>query len=448
MSIGSMKKLLLIQPPSPFLLIEKWLIPNQLFYLREFLVSQGVGGIDILNLSGVKNFLKKIPLNYEYYGISFFTPQFKIASDISAYIKENSKGVIIGGGHHVTALPEESLEKSSLDVVVRGEGEQSLLQIITGQKLSQIDGITYRNDNGAIKNNPERKLIQNIDNLPFPNYDSVNFEEYPGMKTNGNHSKFQMSLMTSRGCPYSCAFCASRKFWRQKARFNSSGYVIAALDYLRSLGINQFRFDDDNFDLKLSRLERICADLRKHKSVWTCMMRSENVTKEKIQLMKHSGCSWIALGVETGSNKLLRFINKSETVENHKQACKIISKAGINVLAYLMVGLPGETQETVNKTVDFIKTQPVDKYTTSMFVPFPGTEIWENPDAYHFKFDPDPYYENFTLLSKEKMTPSVSKNYEKIAKFHKQVMDACKDKNTIHHSFDLANRLKPTLNKP
>ncbi len=429
--MNSERNVLLIQLPSPYLLIEKWIIPNQLCYLREYLVKMGADDVEILNLAGEEKYLDKIPLNFKYYCLSFFTPQFGIAVEISDYIKKKSNGIIIAGGHHVTALPEESLKKTSIDIVVRGEGEKTLFEIVSGKDISAIQGITYKDEEkGRITSNERRELSRDIDDFDF--------DKYPGMIIDEPHSKYQMSLITSRGCPFSCAFCDSRKFWKQSVRFNSVDYVIDALEYLRSLGINDFRFEDDNFDLKYNRLEGVCQNLRKNKTKWSCMMRSENVTEDKIELMKQSGCVRIAIGVESASDKILKLISKKETVETHKKACKIISEAGIKIHAFLMAGLPGETQETVNETLKFIKTQPVDSYVISTFVPFPGTDIWNDPQTYQYEFDKDGYFDNFTLLSKNKMTPSVSKSSGKIAVYHKQLFDACAEKNTVVRSFNIA----------
>jgi len=248
--------------------------------------------------------------------------------------------------------------------------------------------------------------------------------------------------MTSRGCPKKCAFCSSSNFWEKKVRFHSAEYVIENIGYLFKKGVNDFNFVDDNFAFKFSRLEKICGKLESLGSKWSCTIRSDFVNSEIANLMKKTGCRQVSLGIETGSNRLLEHINKGETVEDHKKAVYILKKAGLKVLGFLMVGLPTENKKDLDATVRFIKEQPVDYYTISTFVPYPGTPIWYNPKNFGYSFRRNISYDKYCSLGKEVELESICEDYKKINKHRKVLMTALRSKCTNLKSFQIANVLK------
>jgi radical SAM superfamily enzyme YgiQ (UPF0313 family) len=431
-----MKKIVLIQPPSPYLLIEKWDLPLSLLYLRGYLKKQK-HSVTIINLAGVKDFTKEIPLDADIYGLTIFTPQHPIAVEIAKYLKKHTKALLVAGGNHVTAIPQEFLEGTDFDVVVRGEGEITLSEICDDCAFEKIKGISYKKG-GAIIHNPDREFIENIDIIPYPTFEGINLEEYGRVFINQPHSKYSVDIMTSRGCPRACAFCASAHFWKRKVRFHSAEYVIEYLDYLNKIGINDFTIADDNFILNFPRLEKICKKLKSANSIWICTTRSDSITTEIAHILKKSGCTKVLLGIETGSDKLLKLINKQTTVEQHKNAIAILKKMGFIILGFLMVGLPGEDEEAINDTIRFIHEQPVDYYTISTFVPYPGTPIWNHPEKYGYRFDRNIPYSAYCSLSKELHIKSVSSEYQKVNKHREMLITALKDKCTNLKSFQRA----------
>ncbi len=435
------KKIVLIQLPSPYLLVENWITPMHLYYLQAYLKKMGFRNVLVVNLAGKDNYKQLIPPDCDYYGMSVFTPQYSMAKEISAYIKNNFKGTIIAGGHHITALPKESLKGSDIDIAVIGEGEHTLFDLASQKPLSEIPGIAYKENSKILINQP-RGFEPNIDNFPFPDMSQINLQEYHGMVLDKDKKIFEMSLITSRGCPFNCAFCVNKRFWKQTVRFHSAEYVIEALDILHERGINNFRFVDDNFDLNKPRLWKILEHLKKLNSKWNCSMRSRNVTDETISAMKESGLTEVSLGIESGSDKILKIINKEEDVKDHIKAITTLKKYGIIARAFMMSGLPGEDQATVDETIKFIKEQPADFYTLFTFTPFPGTDVWEHPEQFNYPLDRVQSYDNYTILSKDKSNPSVSKDEEKLLGYRKQLLEACENKSTITRSLNIAENLE------
>ncbi len=428
-------KCVLIQPPSPYLLIEKWSLPLGLLYLKAFLEKQK-HRVEVVNLAGIRNYNEAIPLDADIYGVSIFTPQHQLAIEIGRFLKTTG-ALLVAGGHHVTAIPQEFLEGSDFDIVVRGEGEFILSDIVSGKDLKEINGISYKQGDKII-HNPDKDYHKNIDDIPIPDFDSINLDEYGSAYINQPHSKYRVDVMTSRGCPRNCAFCSSSHFWKRRVRFHSAEYVTEYLDFLYKRGINDFSFADDNFALGYSRLEKICRKLESLGSKWTCAMRSDSVTPELANMIKRCGCQRVSLGIESGSDKVLQLINKQTTVEDHKRAVSILKKTGLKVLGFLMVGLPGEDEEAINDTIHFIEEQPVDYYTISTLVPYPGTAIWSHPELYDYELDRDMPYGEYCSLSEDLHIRSVTENYKETDKHREMLIKALGNKCTNIRSFETA----------
>ncbi len=435
-----MKKILILLPPSPYLLIQKWDLPINLFYLTGFMRKNNFD-ITFKNLAGLDNYLDEIPFDYDIYGVSLFTPQHDIAIEIGNHIKKNTDALLIAGGHHVTYVPDEFLSNSKFDAVVRGEGEFTLLDICKGKPFEDIEGLSYK-FNGEIIHNPDRPFHKNIDEIPYPRFDDIDLNEYASVSIDQPHSKYSIDIMTSRGCPQKCAFCASCNFWKKKVRFQSAEYVIDYIDFLYNQGIKDFTFVDDNFLLKYDRLEKICNKLKSIDCKWACCSRSDSINERVAKLMSDAGCEKIALGVETASNKLLDHVNKNTTVEEHKNAVSILKEHDLTILCYIMVGLPGEDEEDIQATCDFLRYEPIDYYTISTFVPYPGTPLWENPEQYGISIDRDRPYSDYCSLSKDLNIKSVCDNIEQTNKHREMLIKAAPEKCTNLKSFKIAESLE------
>lgn len=275
------------------------------------------------------------------------------------------------GGVHATILPEEALEH--VDVVVKGEGELAMLDIVK-------EGIT----SGIVS----RPFIKNIDEVPMPARHLMDMEFYIHQKDklSGTHLYFVPprtrtgAILTSRGCPYRCIFCHNS--WRGlPIRFNSAERAISEIRHLiETYHIEAlFFFDDDIFAHK-PRLKKICQLMIENKFdiFWACQSRVDDIDLETLRLMKEAGCRQIGFGFESGSQRILNILKKdTTTVEQNKQAIELCKKAGITPWGTFMIGNPTETVEDVRMTQRFIKESGIASIGVHVTTPFPGTELWQ-----------------------------------------------------------------------
>ena len=434
------KKIILIHPPSPFLLIPKWTIPLTLLFLRAYLVKKKYD-VTIVDLADANDdYLKSIPLDGNIYGISLYTQQDHYAKAISFYLKNNTNATVVAGGHHATFTDMDFLKNSAYDVIVRGEGEIAFERVIRGDDFSQIPGITYRFGENIIRN-IDGPIVKDIDIYPFPIIEGINIKDYPGTYINQSHSIYRVGAIFSRGCVGKCAFCSSVNFWKRKVRFHSLEWIEQYISYLAHLGCRDIEILDDNFIIHRS-FEALCRLFKSFGFAWTCMGISRYINEEKAKLMALSGCKSVALGIESASNKLLKRIEKISTAQDHERAAQILHHHGIIVKGLLIVGLPGEDQEDIDLTINFIKKAPIDSYGFANFVPLPGTPVWNNPQKYGVKIDKTIPFSNYLLIGKEIEIKLVTGDEEKVQFHREQLLEAMGDKCTIHEAFKRYETLK------
>jgi len=313
----------------------------------------------------------------DYVGISMHTPKYGSAVKIAKIVKKYDPYIpVLVGGLHPTIEPIETLKEPFFDVAVIGEGEETIVELInvmdTGGELSSVKGICYK-ENKVVVQNPPRPLIEDIDAIPFPDFTLCHrFEEYP--------SEYFNRILTTRGCPFSCVYCMSPKLWRKKVRFRSPEKVFEEMKYrYQRFGIRFFKFNDDTFTLDCRRLEKLCALIVKGKMKikWGCDTRADKLNEDVLTMMKNAGCSHLNIGVESGSEKILGYIKKGESLEAIKKAFVLAKKMKINVLAYFMMGFPPETKEDILMSVEVMKEIRPDGVCWSLFTPYPGSEIYE-----------------------------------------------------------------------
>jgi anaerobic magnesium-protoporphyrin IX monomethyl ester cyclase len=272
---------------------------------------------------------------------TFAASAFKIAQLCKKY-KENLP--VIAGGPHCSIKPDE---------------------------VMNIKGITYRKD-GQLVNNPDREFIQNLDKLGLPARDML-------LNKDSYDSEDMGLLMTSRGCPYSCSYCATN-IWKRKIRYRSVDNVINEIKFVHDLyGTRQFTFKDDSFTISRNRVLEICDRLIKGNLDinWDCNTRVNLVDEELLRKMKQAGCNSIKVGIETGSERVLKLMNKETTLSQARHAAKLLKKSGIHWTAYFMMGLPTETKEDTYQTLRFLKELNPDFASLSVYEPFPGTDLFE-----------------------------------------------------------------------
>jgi anaerobic magnesium-protoporphyrin IX monomethyl ester cyclase len=317
----------------------------------------------------------------EMIGITAMSSVYHSAVQTATLLKAYLGRPIVIGGPHATVYPERVLAESPvIDCVVRGEGEETIGQLAraldgTGGNLAAIDGLTYRN-RSEIVSNPDRPLIRDLDSLPFPARHLFDLTRY-GLRTPGGQP--MVTIMSSRGCPYNCSYCFKGIVGRTY-RQRSPGNIIAELrQVIDQYDIRNFYFIDDLFTIDLRRLNALTEQLvaARLDIRWQCLGRVDRVDAEVLRKMYAAGCRRIHYGIESGNQQILDGVGKGIKLEQVRQAVRWTQEAGIEVKGYFMLGLPGDTEETLQQTIDLATELDLDETMFSLTTPFPGTRLWD-----------------------------------------------------------------------
>ena len=324
--------------------------------------------------------------NPDIMGFSVLLSTAKEAPKIAERVKaENPNITVVFGSHHSTFNADRILEKYPfVDIVVRGEGEYTSLEIARciekRGELDKVEGITFRK-NGKIVSTPDRALNKDVDALPFPDRDlaGIQYESAVfGVKINSR--KFT-TLLSSRGCPFNCSFCGIRKFTRRAWRPRSVENVMAELEYLQSEGYEQFLFADDNFTLDAKRVSRLCRSIKKAGMDidWLCDSRVDHVSYDMFREMANAGCRCLFFGIESANQRILDYYRKGITPEQSEKAVRKARKAGVDVIVgSFIVGAPDETRREVINTLQFANKLDLDVPDVNILGAHVGTDIWDD----------------------------------------------------------------------
>ncbi|MHA1250057.1 MAG: B12-binding domain-containing radical SAM protein [Candidatus Helarchaeota archaeon] len=356
-----------------------------------------------IGLAYLSSFLKKhnfsvkiIDMDAEKYGISKITDLIKIfkplmigisiTSDlifpisykVIKKIKKETNVPIVVGGVFPTNNPDFLIKKPEIDFLVRGEGEHTLLELINFYKnkigeLKKINGLSYK-INGVVYHNPPRELLKNLDDLPFPDWGEFDFKKYFISIAFKNPS---FAITASRGCPYRCIFCSTSVF--QYYRIRSPKNVVDEIEFLhKKYNVKDITFHDPTFNISPKWVINFCKELmkRKLKIKWRCLCRVDKIEDKMVHYMKSAGCYNIAFGIESSKDKFLNFLKKDFTIEQVKKAFKIVKKYKIEILAYFMYGIPGQTISDLRHNCRFIKEISPDYINILILNPVVGTELW------------------------------------------------------------------------
>lgn len=306
---------------------------------------------------------------------------------------------IVVGGVHASFCYKQIILEYGADIVVIGEGERTFPALCTAlgnqTSLQEVNGIAYIANHKVVVTNPV-EVIYNLDDLPKPDYSYARpFIERTGMGF----------IITSRGCPVRCTFCSTSSFWGQKVRMNSATRVVDEIEQLISeFGVKKIFFHDDTFNLGIARVLDICSEIQRRsiKVDWGCSCRVAPVSEEMITAMVDAGCRHICWGIESGSDVMLEKINKKISLSQIRKAYELSEKFSglMSTGAFTMVGNPGETNDTIRSTIDFLNTIPItDRPSTSILYILPGTHLYEQlssvgqiKDSDWIKYDTVPYY--------------------------------------------------------
>lgn len=342
---------LLINTPYPASEIPQ--IPMGLSYIAAVLEK---AGIEVQVMDFLVNDYSKSVLDIkiheftpELIGITSVTMNFPIASQILRDCKEIDSNVItIVGGPHASFTCEEIMrELPWIDVVVIGEGERTMLAIASGEKLEEIDGLAYRK-NGNFKRTDERGLIDQLDELPVPARHLFPVSQYlPANPKSG--------MITGRGCPFNCIFCVGHRMVGKKKRFRNPVLVVDEMEQILNLGFKGINIVDDLFTINKKHVYTICDEIKSRhlKFNWTCFARVDTVDKELLSIIADAGCNCICYGVETADLEMMKTLKKKITPREVEEAVHLTQGAGIEAMASFILGLPGETEETLLKTIKF-----------------------------------------------------------------------------------------------
>ncbi len=323
----------------------------------------------------------KIARDYEFLVLFTSTPGFPGDILLAKAIKQaNPKIKIAFVGPHVTVLPEKSLRDCpEIDFICRKEFDYSVVDYAKGKPLAEIPGVSYLQEDGKVVHNPDAPQLQDLDALPhvtevykrdlnIKNY-NVPFLLHP-----------YVSLYTTRGCPAQCTFCLwpqtlSGHPWRKR----STDDVAAEMAKAKQLWpeVKEFFFDDDTFNIQKARTIELCAKLKPLGLTWSCTSRV-TTDYETLKAMKEAGCRLLIVGYESGDPQILKNIKKGATVERARQFTKDCHKLGLVVHADFILGLPGETHETINNTIAFAKELDCETIQVSVAHAYPGTELYDH----------------------------------------------------------------------
>ncbi|MCL5018803.1 MAG: B12-binding domain-containing radical SAM protein [Candidatus Pacearchaeota archaeon] len=329
-----------------------------------------------LNSSQIKEFIEEY--SPDFVGITSTTSLIEEAHEIAKLCPKGTKVII--GGIHASSMPAETMNNfERFDYLARGEGEFTMLELAQKKPVSKIRGLSYR-IKGKIIHNPDRDLNDRLDELPLPSRELLPMDKYFSVGAKQNPSDY---ILSSRGCPYQCIFCADHLVHGRKFRFRSPENIIKEVEEIYRRGAKDWDFVDDNFTLISERVEQFCDMMIERglnkKMSWRCSngIRVDRITPELLKKMKKAGCYMVSLGIESGNEKILNNMKKNTNLEKVEQAVKWCKEAGIETRGLFMFGNLGENRETMQDTINFSKKLDLDTATFHITIPFPNTDYWK-----------------------------------------------------------------------
>ncbi len=368
---------------------------------------------------------KKDPL---FVGITSLTSYYNSMKRLSMLIKSNCPDItLVLGGVHVSSLPLESMKECQPDFLVIGEGEETIVELAASLKtgkadLEKIDGIAFRKD-GEVHITHDRRLLDNLDTLPLPTWHKINPNKYPKSPHGFIMVRKQLApIMSSRGCPYSCSYCASCRFWHQQIRFRSPSNVVDEIEYLyKHYGIKEFSFWDDNLTLKRMHIEGICKEILKRRinALFSTPngVRVDTLDEPMLRLMRQAGFYYLTFAVESGSTKVLHDNQKYTNLKKIVQTTRIAKKLGFDLNSFFIFGFENETVEDIKKTIKLAKALPFNMKTFFILKPLPGSQVFETwskgVDLTNFDWSQTNYWDN--NMSVSKLGPEIARKWRRRA---------------------------------
>lgn len=308
--------------------------------------------------------------------LTALTPTIGKALETAEYSREICKNsTIVMGGYHPTFNYSEVLKYDFVDVVIIGEGEETLLDLTQtlaqGGPLSSVNGIAFED-----VVTPPRQLILDLDSLPLPARHLLPMDNYKLLNMDTKMS----TMITSRGCPMQCSFCSSAALHGSKLRMRSVDKILDEMEYLvNEMGIETIAFMDDTFTISKKRVIELCEGIEERKIdvMWGCTSRVDSLNKELLRRMKKAGCITVFMGVESADQQMLDTVNKQTTIEKIKDAFEVSRQEKIRTIASVVLGMPGDTHESIKNTINFVKELNPSYAIFSLATPYPGTRFYQ-----------------------------------------------------------------------
>ncbi len=390
-----------------------YIMPLGIASIAAYLRAHGKTDISVidaeaeeLTLDETEKRMKSI--NPDLVGITSMTPTIHDDLDIAKIAKDIGAKVVIGGPQ-VNAMPKDTVQLENIDYGILGEGEYPMLKLVealeNNTSIDEVPGIVYQDDSGKITMKPP-SIYKNLDELPFPARDLLPYEKYFSLISKGRLA----TICPGRGCPFKCGFCFKQPTDTNIRYRNAKSVVDEIEGVIEKYGVKEINFVSDTFTIKKDFIEEFCNEIlnRNIKIKWITPTRVDCVNLEMLKLMKKAGCRSLRFGIESGSEKILKLMQKNTNKDQMIQAFKWAKKAKIESFAYMIIGYLHETEETIRETLDFVKELKPDLLMYNIATPLPATKLFEQtikeglvePD-YWQKFLKDRNYPRIPYLFKD-----------------------------------------------
>lgn len=366
-------KIVFVETPSPWLVRKDMHIALGPLYLATILKREGHD----VRLARPKS--KEDFINFQDADIicmSGTTLEYPMNIECAEWIRGNFPGIkIFLGGSHATAMYKGVSESGLFDAICGGEGESVILDMVRDAEGDNLKGIYFSNG-----------FVKDLNAIPFP--DRTLIEGSYGRDIFVNRKSYisggSESIITSRGCSFNCAFCASHSMWNGRTRYRSTENIVSEIkQIIESTGRRQFAIWDDNLTLNRKKCLELCGALKELDIVWRCLVRADGLDPELCEALAVAGCKEIWPGIESGDQRVLDFLDKKIDRERMLEGCRNAKKAGLEVKALFMIGTPGERVDTPELNRDYISRLEFNLIGLCTFTPLPGSPIWNNPDKYN-----------------------------------------------------------------
>jgi len=368
-------KIVFVETPSPWLVRRDMHVPLGPLYLATILKREGY---DVRFARPAKKEDFADFRDADIICMSGTTLEYPMNVECAVWTREHFPDIkIFIGGSHATAMYQDVVCNKSFNAVCVGEGESVILDMVRDVKRDELKSIYFSNG-----------LTEDLDAIPFPDRTLIEGDYGRNIFVNRKsyNSRGSESLVTSRGCSFNCAFCATHSMWNGRTRYRSIENIISEIKQIvESTGRKQFGLWDDNLTLNRKRCLELCEAFKELGIIWRCLVRADKLAPEICEAMALAGCREIWPGIESGDQRVLDFLDKHIDTEKMLEGCRNAKKAGLKIKVLFMMGTPGERADTPELNRDYIRRLDFDMITLSTFTPLPGSPIWNNPGKYNCK---------------------------------------------------------------